>query len=208
MIRQASPDDVPQLATLVKMSGKASLTGVLDISPSLCASQFLLFAVAQDNGHFSYRQHIVISPEPSDPQRAIQGCAAYWPRLNNAQMREATIRTFIHFYGELHVKSVLLKAQYLDKVICLPEPENLPVGHIAIEESARRSGKGTALLNALKAKAIELNRRGLELDVECHNLPAITLYERFGFAITGQHFPCEGGKKIGLMPHFHMKLSL
>lgn len=53
---------------------------------------------------------------------------------------------------------------------------------LAVEESHRRQGVGRALLEAVKAWARDKGAEFVELGVLSENLPAIRLYEGFGFA--------------------------
>lgn len=58
-----------------------------------------------------------------------------------------------------------------------------------VDPSVRRSGLGIALIDAVKAWAVEHGYSMLGLGVTTTNEPAIALYRRLGFADTGDRFP-------------------
>jgi len=64
---------------------------------------------------------------------------------------------------------------------------------LAVEESRRRQGVGRALLEAVKAWARERGAEFLELGVLSQNLPAIGLYESFGFSESRRVMELELG---------------
>ena len=60
------------------------------------------------------------------------------------------------------------------------------ISNVAVHPEARRQGIGDALIDALAAKAAELELSFLTLEVRESNLPARRLYERFGFREAGR----------------------
>lgn len=56
---------------------------------------------------------------------------------------------------------------------------------IAVERGSRGAGIGTALLEALLEWAKEAGYRTLHLEARAGNVPALSLYRRFGFAQVG-----------------------
>lgn len=71
---------------------------------------------------------------------------------------------------------------YLCLSVLLDEAEILDV---AVEPGLQRSGTGTALLTWACAEALRLGATLLRLEVRATSLPAIALYERFGFVRSG-----------------------
>jgi len=57
--------------------------------------------------------------------------------------------------------------------------------HLAVSKNHRRKGLAMSLFNACILKAQEENLTTLRLWVDCKNLSAITLYDRFGFTTDG-----------------------
>lgn len=56
---------------------------------------------------------------------------------------------------------------------------------LAVREDMRRRGIGTVLLAALMKEAARMGGRLMTLEVRRSNLPAISLYEGFGFRVVG-----------------------
>ena len=60
------------------------------------------------------------------------------------------------------------------------------IGNVAVAPSARRRGIASALLAELFCRAQALDLAFLTLEVRAGNVPAIALYERFGFQTVGR----------------------
>jgi ribosomal-protein-alanine N-acetyltransferase len=75
-----------------------------------------------------------------------------------------------------------LLAGYLCLSVLLDEAEILDV---AVAPDLRRSGTGAALLTWACAEALRRGAAVLRLEVRSTSLPAIALYERFGFSRSG-----------------------
>ena len=60
------------------------------------------------------------------------------------------------------------------------------IGNIAVREDRRRSGIGTALVEAMLREAWALELAFLTLEVRKSNLPARKLYEKCGFSVVGE----------------------
>jgi ribosomal protein S18 acetylase RimI-like enzyme len=65
-----------------------------------------------------------------------------------------------------------------------------------VDPTARRGGLGAALVDAVKAWAIERGYALLGLGVTTTNEPAIALYRRLGFADTGDRHPLREGTDL------------
>ena len=65
-----------------------------------------------------------------------------------------------------------------------------------VAPAARRLGVGQALIEAVKAWAIDAGYPRLGLGVTITNAPAIALYERAGFVATGDRFPLRAGSDL------------
>ncbi|MDR3149248.1 MAG: ribosomal protein S18-alanine N-acetyltransferase [Oscillospiraceae bacterium] len=59
------------------------------------------------------------------------------------------------------------------------------ISTLAVAERYRRSGTASKLLQTAELKTLELTRPRLTLEVRAGNLPAIRLYEKFGFRNDG-----------------------
>lgn len=56
---------------------------------------------------------------------------------------------------------------------------------VRVREDRRRQGVGSELLKALKREARALNARGVTVETQIRNVPAVRFYERHGFRISG-----------------------
>ena len=63
--------------------------------------------------------------------------------------------------------------------------DDADITNIATHPDYRRRGAAAAVLQALTAFAREHGSSSLHLEVRASNVPAIALYERFGFAVDG-----------------------
>lgn len=65
-----------------------------------------------------------------------------------------------------------------------------------VAPDARGQGVGMALIDAVKGWAVAAGYPGLGLGVTTTNAPAIELYERAGFADTGDRYPLREGTDL------------
>lgn len=84
------------------------------------------------------------------------------------------------------------------RLIQLEEPV-WKLGRIAVKKSARGTGLGSKVTNALIAKAKELGSTTIKISAQTHAVP---FYEKFGFAIAGVEFMEEN------LPHVDMQIDL
>ena len=75
-------------------------------------------------------------------------------------------------------------------------PDSAAIFGMWVDPSARREGLGTALIEAVKAWAIETGYPRLGLGVTTTNAPAIALYERLGFVDIGDRYPLREGTDL------------
>ncbi len=68
-----------------------------------------------------------------------------------------------------------------------------------VEEGARGSGLGRALVGFARERALERGARRMELDCNEANAPALALYESFGFATKS--VAQDGGRDLYLRMH-------
>lgn len=59
------------------------------------------------------------------------------------------------------------------------------ITNIAVRNTDRGRGIGKFLMSALIAKAREKGAKHITLEVKCTNIPAIRMYEGFGFRVEG-----------------------
>lgn len=64
--------------------------------------------------------------------------------------------------------------------------DELEITNVAVHPDHRRQGIGAALLGELIARAERMGAVRITLDVRVSNVPAISLYEKFGFSPCGK----------------------
>ena len=70
--------------------------------------------------------------------------------------------------------------------LSIPEaPAECELEFVLVRPPARRRGIGSALMETVLAWAGDLGAKEIWLEVRKSNVPAVRLYERCGFAITG-----------------------
>ncbi len=65
-----------------------------------------------------------------------------------------------------------------------------------VEPAARRMGTGRCLVETIVSWARDAQARELNLDVTAGNLPALRLYQGFGFVLTGETSPLRTGSAL------------
>jgi ribosomal protein S18 acetylase RimI-like enzyme len=97
------------------------------------------------------------------------------------------------YYEGIDDRIILLEGQPIGRLIVVRTEEELRLADIALLPEYRNSGAGTALIKDLLAEASE-TLRPMRLQVEKPNVRAKRLYDRLGFATTGEnitHFQME-----------------
>lgn len=75
-------------------------------------------------------------------------------------------------------------------------PEFATVDWMWVDPEARRLGLASALIEAVRAWAVQAGYPMLGLGVTTTNAPAIALYERLGFADNGDRYPLREGTEL------------
>ena len=78
---------------------------------------------------------------------------------------------------------------YLDKngfILCSDLGDDLEILTLAVHPNFRRQGIAFQLISTLQNYAIQHQKQHLFLEVNIHNLPAISLYQKCGFIQSGQ----------------------
>ncbi|WP_405239733.1 GNAT family N-acetyltransferase [Lentisalinibacter orientalis] len=72
---------------------------------------------------------------------------------------------------------------------------HLDIRNLAVDPRCFRQGRGTRLLQALLERT---DWRTATVETAAGNLPAVALYEKIGFSVSGRWTTAEGIEKIGL----------
>ena len=106
---------------------------------------------------------------------------------------DARDRSYRMYYQGLEDSVILFENRPVGRLLVVRGEEEFRLADIALLPAYRRAGIGTALVRELMSEAA---RRGLplRLQVEKSNAGALRLYDRLGFATTGEndtHFQME-----------------
>ncbi|WP_370402343.1 GNAT family N-acetyltransferase [Sulfitobacter sp. JB4-11] len=115
-----------------------------------------------------------------DPAGRIAGLAGF--KTSKGALTEGSLRSLAAHYGLL---SVLWRAPLLALVERELAPDVLLMDGICVDQAARGTGLGTALLDAVKDTARTQGLTAVRLDVIDTNPRARALYERQGFVPVG-----------------------
>ncbi|HWT01928.1 MAG TPA: GNAT family N-acetyltransferase [Pyrinomonadaceae bacterium] len=102
-------------------------------------------------------------------------------------------RSYRMYYAGLEDSVILFNGRAVGRLLVVRGDEEFRLADIALLPEYRRAGIGTALVRELMEEAGRLGKP-LRLQVEKPNAQALRLYERLGFATTGEndtHFQME-----------------
>jgi ribosomal protein S18 acetylase RimI-like enzyme len=105
-------------------------------------------------------------------------------------------RSYRMYYAGLEDSVILFDGRAVGRLLVVRGDEEWRLADIALLPGYRRAGIGTALVKELMEEAGR-EKKPLRLQVEKSNAEALRLYERLGFATTGEndtHFQMEHRK--------------
>ena len=102
----------------------------------------------------------------------------------NMQLK-ARDQSYSMYYPELDDKIVLCNAEPVGRLIVSRSEEAIRLVDITLLPNCRSAGIGTTLIRNLFYEA-EAANKPVRLQVENTNPPALTLYQRLGFMVTGE----------------------
>lgn len=95
-------------------------------------------------------------------------------------------RSYRMYYAGLEDNIILFNGRAVGRLLVVRGDEEFRLADIALLPEYRRAGIGTALVSELVEEACRRNKP-LRLQVEKPNAQALRLYERLGFATTGEN---------------------
>ncbi len=109
------------------------------------------------------------------------GVVTAWHSKLGAAFDRATLDSITSYFTLDEAMTVLMRNQTVAVNLTPPTNTELMIGHLSVEESARRAGVGSMLVDTMHARAEKLKKRKLVLDVEVSNVSAIRFYQHHGF---------------------------
>lgn len=164
------------------------------------AQSFLQQAFLQQQGQFGFGNHWVIEVKGN---LAAIGCV--WEREMGEEYVQATLQSMTQYYQGPDVLDVIQRCQSLQHVFARPIADEACIGHIGVAEPFQRQGLCSELLSHLAARALDLGKQSLTLDVKQDNVSAISCYQKFGF--TAQRTTLDNSS-MNLGTYIHMRKKL
>ncbi|NII72754.1 ribosomal protein S18 acetylase RimI-like enzyme [Dyella sp. SG562] len=198
--RPAAAGDVAAAVPLIHSSGPGAFEYVFAVPGRSDAQAFLRHAFVDGAGEFGWRNHCV--GELHGRVVAVgagYGASAQWV------FTLAAARQILGFFGWRHAVGVIARGLRVEAVIRPPSGRMHYLAHLGVEPALRGRGIGVALIEHLAAQAAALGRMPLALDVAVTNPRAQALYERCGFAVTGERPSALADARGQVPPHRRME---
>lgn len=179
--RAAAAADVGMAVPLLHSSGPAAFEYVFAVPGRSDAQAFLRHAFVDGAGEFGWRNHVV-----GELEGRVVAVGAGYGADSHWAFTLAAARQILGFFGWRHAPGVIARGLRVERVIAPPSGQMQYLAHLGVESGLRGRGIGAALIDHLAAQAGALGRLPLALDVAASNPRAQALYERCGFAVTGE----------------------
>ena len=179
--RPAMAADAEAAVPLIHSSGPAAFEYVFAVSGVGDAQAFLQRAFVDGAGEFGWRNHVVGELDGTVVAAgAGYGGGTKWP------FTLAAARQILSHYGWRRAAGVIARGLRVEAVIPPPAGAMYYLGHLGVVPSLRGKGHGSALVEYLLAARPADAGGPVILDVATTNPQAQRLYERLGFAVTGE----------------------
>lgn len=175
-IRQGLASDAAQTTPLILNAAQSLLTSIFGHNKNKTADGYLAHAWELGGGQYGFNNHWVACSGDE-----VLGVVTAWHSKLGAAFDRATLDSITSYFTLDEAMTVLMRNQTVAVNLTPPTNTELMIGHLSVEESARRAGVGSMLIDAMHARAEKLKKRKLVLDVEVSNVPAIRFYQHHGF---------------------------
>ena len=178
--RQATAADVEAAVPLIHSSGPDAFEYVFGVPAVGDAQAFLRRAFVDGGGEFGWRNHVV-----GVLDGAVVAVGAGYPGTTKWPFTLAAARQILGHYGWRHAGGVIGRGLRVESVIPPPSGAMYYLGHLGVAPVCRGCGHGAALVRYLLGVR-PAGSGPVVLDVATTNPRAQQLYQRLGFAITGE----------------------
>ncbi len=175
-IRQGLASDAAQTTPLILNAAQSLLTSIFGHNKNKTADGYLAHAWELGGGQYGFNNHWVACSGDE-----VLGVVTAWHSKLGAAFDRATLDSITSYFTLDEAMTVLMRNQTVAVNLTPPTNTELMIGHLSVEESARRAGVGSMLVDTMHARAEKLKKRKLVLDVEVSNVPAIRFYQHHGF---------------------------
>jgi ribosomal protein S18 acetylase RimI-like enzyme len=179
--RTASPQDAEAAVPLIHSSGPAAFDYVFAVPGRGDAQAFLRRAFVDGAGEFGWRNHVV-----GELEGVVVAAGAGYGGETALAFTLAAARQILAHYGPRHAPGVIARGLRVERVIPPPARGMHYLAHLGVAPALRGEGIGRALIGELVRRGEQAGRRRMVLDVAVSNPRAQALYERLGFAVTGE----------------------
>ena len=175
-IRQGLASDAAQTTPLILNAAQSLLTSIFGHNKNKTADGYLSHAWELGGGQYGFNNHWVACSGDE-----VLGVVTAWHSKLGAAFDRATLDSITSYFTLDEAMTVLMRNQTVAVNLTPPTNTELMIGHLSVEESARRAGVGSMLIDAMHERAKKLNKRKLVLDVEVSNVSAIRFYQHHEF---------------------------
>ncbi|OOG44351.1 GNAT family N-acetyltransferase [Rhodanobacter sp. C06] len=179
--RAATAQDAAAAVPLIHSSGPAAFDYVFALPGRGGAQAFLQRAFVDGAGEFGWRNHVV-----GELEGVVVAVGAGFGGETALKFTLATARQILAHYGLRHAAGVIARGLRVERVIPPPARGMHYLAHLGVSPVLRGQGIGQALIEELIQRGMQAGRRRMVLDVAASNPRAQALYERLGFAVTGE----------------------
>ena len=179
--RAATVQDVAAAVPLIHSSGPAAFDYVFALPGRGDAQAFLRRAFVDGAGEFGWRNHLV-----GELEGVVVAVGAGFGGEAALAFTLAAARQILVHYGLRHAPGVIERGLRVERVIPPPARGMHYLAHLGVSPGLRGQGIGRALIDELIRRGLQHGRRRMVLDVATSNPRAQALYQRLGFAVTGE----------------------
>jgi ribosomal protein S18 acetylase RimI-like enzyme len=187
-IRPAQPQDVAQVVPLVHDSSRA----LLDATFGGCGGgqdevmAFLRRDFLRGQGLFGYRSMLVAVT----PDGRIVGAMTAYQGARYRRLGAATLLSVACHFGPLRFAAVARRMAVTGRLFIPPKPDSVFLANLCVAPGYRSRGYGRVLLEEAWRTARERGAQQVEFDVSSSNVRAQRLYERLGWIVVAERWPC------------------
>ncbi|MEW9571959.1 GNAT family N-acetyltransferase [Rhodanobacter sp. Si-c] len=201
--RVATAQDAETAVPLIHSSGPAAFDYVFALAGCGDAQAFLRRAFVDGNGEFGWRNHVV-----GELDGVVVAAGAGYGGETSLAFTLSVARQILAHYGLRHAPGVIARGRRVERVIPPPARGMHYLAHLGVSPALRGQGIGLALINELIRCGLQLGRRRMVLDVAASNPRAQALYERLGFAVTGERHSALANAQGAVPGHRRMERVL